>query len=260
MNNLSSSPFVMDCTFSDNIASGNADSAGGGMSNFLEQGSGVISNPTVTDCVFSGNSAVYGGGMENEYRDPTVMDCLFSGNTADDGGGIDNYMSNPILTNSIFWGNMAISDGNEIYNDSSTPVISYSDIAGSFIGGVTWDSSLGTDGGGNVDADPLFVEIPDDGGDGWGDINDDYGDLKLKGGSPCIDAANGDAAPNTDSLGNPRIDDPLMSNTGVGNPDYVDIGAYESQNPCMGRDKADFDCNGIVNMADFVYFASHWLQ
>jgi hypothetical protein len=335
MNNLSSSPFVMDCTFSDNIASGNADSAGGGMSNFLEGGSAVITNPTVIDCVFSGNSAVYGGGMENEYRDPMVKDCLFSGNTADDGGGmfnffsspsvtecafngntalygggisnedsnslvvncifsgnssnfgggmenyysnpiltnctfsgntadfgggLDNYESSPTLTNNIFWGDAALSGGDEIYNDLSTPVIAYSDIAGSLIGGITWDISLGTDGGGNIDTDPLFILLPDDGGDGWGDANDDFGDLQLRGGSPCIDAADGDTAPNTDSLGNSRIDDLLMSNTGVGNPDYVDIGAYESQDPCVGRAKADFDCNGIVNMADFVYFASHWLQ
>ncbi|MHC5184608.1 MAG: choice-of-anchor Q domain-containing protein [Planctomycetota bacterium] len=328
MNNLSSSPFVVGCTFSGNEAIGNTDSAGGGMSNLLEEGSGVVTNPTVMDCVFSHNSAVHGAGIDNEYRDINVTDCIFRGNTAQDGGGMysffsspsvtgctfngntadygggmsnedsnslvtncvfsgnsadyaggmgnyysnplvtnctfsgnaadfgggmDNYQSNPSMSNSISWGNLAITAGDEIYNDLSNPTIAYSDI----LGGLPTGS---INGGGNIADDPLFLEIPDDGGDGWGDVNDHYGDLQLKGGSPCIDAADGDAASNTDSLGNPRIDDPLMSNTGVGNPDYVDIGAYESHDPCMGRDKADFDCNGMVNMADFVYFASHWLQ
>lgn len=333
MDNLSSSPFVTDCTFSNNTASGDPNSAGGGMSNFLEDGSSLISNPTVTHCVFSENSAVYGGGMENEYRNPTMMDCTFTNNTADDGGGMynffssadvrecsfngniapygggisnedsnslvvncifsgnvadwgagmenysnsnstvinctfsantadfgggmENYMSNPSLSNSIFWGNSAISEGDNIYNDTtepaSTPVIAYSDIQGGLpIGSI--------DSGGNIDADPMFVRMPDDGGDEWGNINDDYGDLRLQGGSSCIDAANGDVASNTDFLGNPRFDDPGISNTGVGIPDYVDMGAYESDDPCLGREKVDSDCNGIVNMADFVYFASRWLQ
>lgn len=49
-----------------------------------------------------------------------------------------------------------------------------------------------------VDTDPLFVRLPDDGGNGWGDksntqeidegANNDYGDLRLQSGSLCIDA------------------------------------------------------------------------
>ncbi|MHC4998142.1 MAG: choice-of-anchor Q domain-containing protein [Planctomycetota bacterium] len=333
MNNLSSSPFVMDCTFSDNTASGDTYSGGGGISNFLQEGSSGISNPTVTHCIFSDNSAVYGAGIDNEYRDtnvtncifsgniaedgggiysfysspnvtactfngntadfgggmsnedsnslvvncifsgntadfggggmenyysnPTVTNCTFSGNTADFGGGLDNYESSPSISNSILWGNLASIAGDEIYNNLSNPTIAHSDI----LGGLPTGS---TNGGGNIADDPLFLEISDDGGDGWGDANDDYGDLQLQGGSPCIDAGDNTVIPiamTTDLDGESRfVDDPTVVDTGNGTAPIVDMGAYESDDPCLGRDKADFDCNGIVNMADFVYFASSWLK
>jgi hypothetical protein len=197
------------------------------------------SNPNVIHCVFSGNDGGYGGGGMNNYSSNlTVTNCTFSGNFATTyGGGVRNYSSSPTVTNCIFWNDSASRLGNEIYNYSSTPLIAYCDIAGSLNGG-EWDTSLGTDVGGNMDTDPLFVRMPDDCGDGWGDdpdtpedegANDDYGDLRLQTGSPCIDAANGDVAPDNDILGNPRHDDPGMDNIGAGYPNYVDMGAYEFQ-------------------------------
>jgi hypothetical protein len=271
MENEYRNPTVMDCTFTNNSADD-----GGGMYNFFSSaavrecsfngniafyGGGISnedSNSLVVNCIFSGNVADWGGGMENySNSNSTVINCTFSANTADFGGGMENYMSNPSLSNSIFWGNSALSEGDNIYNDTTEPAsasaVAYSNIQGGLPTG-------SIDGGGNIDADPMFVQSPDDGGDEWGNINDDYGDLRLQGGSSCIDAANGDVAFNTDFLGNPRFDDPNISNTGVGIPDYADMGAYESDDPCLGRDKVDSDCNGIVNMADFVYFASRWLQ
>ncbi len=53
--------------------------------------------------------------------------------------------------------------------------------------------------------------------------------LYLRPDSPCIDAANGNVDPDTDILGNSRYDDPNTPNTGTGDPDYVDMGAYEYQ-------------------------------
>jgi len=54
-------------------------------------------------------------------------------------------------------------------------------------------------------------------------------DLHLDAGSPCIDAGDGDSAPETDIDGNPRVDDPATPNSGAGTPNYTDMGAYEYQ-------------------------------
>jgi hypothetical protein len=79
-----------------------------------------------------------------------------SGNTSNNGGGMYNYNSNPTLTNVILWGDSAPIRP-EIYNFSSTPVISYSDIQG--CGGSSgWNPACGTNGGSNIDADPLFAD------------------------------------------------------------------------------------------------------
>jgi outer membrane protein assembly factor BamB len=61
---------------------------------------------------------------------------------------------------------------------------------------------------GNIDADPMFTRNPNDGGDGWGvGDNDDFGDLHLKTGSPCINAGDPNlfARGQTDIDGQPRI-------------------------------------------------------
>lgn len=52
------------------------------------------------------------------------------------------------------------------------------------------------------------------------------GDFHLLPGSPCIDAADGTAAPALDMDGSPRVDDPDSPNSGVG-PPWADIGAFE---------------------------------
>jgi hypothetical protein len=176
----SSSPMVTNCTFSGNRSG----DSGGGMYN-------VNSSPTVTNCTFSGNSARYGGGiynnssspavtnctingnttdfggsgggMYNVYSSPTVTNCTFSGNMADfpgKGGGMYNVNnSSPTVTNSILWGDI----GDEIYNSSSSPTVTYSDVQGGYTGE------------GNINADPLFVDP-------------DSSDYHLQPGSPCIDS------------------------------------------------------------------------
>ncbi len=86
----------------------------------------------------------------------------------------------------------------------------------SFETGTSYSNVSGDYGGtGNIDADPLF-------------INDAQGNLRLGEGSPCIDAADGDAAPALDIEGNSRWDDPSATDTGTGTPSYTDMGAYEA--------------------------------
>jgi parallel beta-helix repeat protein len=67
-------------------------------------------------------------------------------------------------------------------------------------------------------ADPLFADPSN-----W--------DLRLTEGSPAIDSADSGAsgAQPSDVLGNPRVDDPNVPNTGTGPRPYDDRGAYEFQ-------------------------------
>ncbi len=240
----SSPPSLTNCTFSGNSAG----SFGGGMGNgsysspsltnctFSGNSAGIYgagmynnnrSSPRLTNCTFSGNSAGYGGGMFNTYSSsPSLINCTFSGNWARyaSGGAIYNsYSASPALTNCIIWG-----DGSSpIRNNSSTPIITYSDIQGGYTGT------------GNIDADPLFVRSPSPGPDTvWGTADDDYGDLRLRIGSPCIDAGSNAAVPagiTTDLAGNPRfIDVPGVRDPGA----IVDIGAYEYTLPLAAAGSA----------------------
>jgi hypothetical protein len=82
-------------------------------------------------------------------------------------------------------------------------------------------------GEGNIDDDPCFVDANDPNGpdDIFGTQDDG---LQLTADSNCIDAADGDAAPSADILGYGRVDMNDVDNNGVGEPNYVDMGAYES--------------------------------
>ncbi len=92
--------------------------------------------------------------------------------------------------------------------------------------------SFGTDGGGNIDVDPCFVDTNNiDGDDNIYGTADDG--LRLDVNSLCIDAANGDEALDDDMLGYGRVDVNSVGNTGTGIPDYTDIGAYEYYTPYM---------------------------
>ena len=262
MYNNSSSPTVTNCTFSGNVAVG-----GGGMCNkfssptvmnctfigniaWIGGGGGMFngnSSPAVTSCAFSGNMAIalggggIGGGMYNDSSSPTVTNCTFSGNETYHGGGMYNGSSSPVMRNCVFWGNKAL-DCPDINNDSSTTAFFYCDIAGCGGSGAGWNTVFGTDGGGNIAADPLFVDA--DGADNtYGTLDDN---TRLQSGSQCVDAGNNTLVP-TDSADldkdrnttepvpydldcNQRFVDVIeIPDTGVGPAPIVDMGAYEVQ-------------------------------
>ena len=156
MYNSASSPTVTDC-----IVTSNSGAGGGGMYNYNN------STPTVTQCTFSNNSAdSYGGGMYNDESSPTVTQCTFSGNTAYYyGGGMYNDSSSPTVANCILWNDT----GGEIRDDFSTPLVTYSDVQGGYVGT------------GNINADPMFVDAGS-------------GDYHLSPGSPCVNAGDNAAA------------------------------------------------------------------
>jgi uncharacterized repeat protein (TIGR01451 family) len=222
-----SSPTLAHLTFSGNLAS----SEGGGLRTYG-------GHPTLTDVTFHGNQAGMGGGMSNEDGGATTLvNVVFNNNRANDhgggmvnnsaatlinvvfsansagiaGGGLYNFWATPALTNAILWGNSAPT-GPQIVNDNSIATISYSAIQGCGGSGAGWQSACGTDGGGNIDADPRFVDAVG-------------GNLRLQLTSPAIDAGNNAAVPGgvtTDLDGRPRIAD--GNDDGV---ETVDMGAYE---------------------------------
>jgi parallel beta-helix repeat protein len=225
-----SSPTVTNCSFSENTGGD-----GGGMYN-------DAGGPTVTNCTFIGNYASYGGGMYNNVSgSPTVTNCTFTENSADmlnGAGGVYNAMdSYPTLTNCILWHNSCPATPAMWAQLRTRPTLTVDYCCVQDLEG-----DLG--GTGNIGDDPLFVDP--NGLDGYPGTADD--DLRLSGGSPCIDAGDNTAVPadtadldndgNTtertplDLEGEGRFNDDLQTaDTGVADPpDYpevVDMGAYE---------------------------------
>ncbi|MDY6823732.1 MAG: choice-of-anchor Q domain-containing protein [Thermodesulfobacteriota bacterium] len=231
-------PSMTNCIFSNNMA----DYFGGGMAN--EGSDGGISNPELISCSFNGNASVDGGGMmnmaDNGTTSPNLINCVFSNNMADYGGGVESLGSNggistpalinctisnnsatfeggginnnkeggsaavnPDLVNTILWSNQAPT-GPEVFNDGgAAPLFAYCDIENSG-GSDAWDTALGADNGNNIDADPLFADAAG-------------GDLRLRAGSPCVDAGDNAANPEPADLGGElRIQN-----------ETIDLGAYE---------------------------------
>ena len=240
----SSSPVVTNCTFEENRAGNHA----GGMclthsnalvsgcvfiknvcDNFSADGGAILiagdTSATIVNCLFVGNTAAESGGaIRIDRSSPTIINCTFAENSAPIGGAMHNApYASPIITNCIFWSNDA-SSGDEIDNNGDCyPTISYCDIEGGWNGPhVTNRSGSSTiDGGGNIAADPLFIDA----------VNPDLyaRDYYLSDGSPCIDAAM-DAGVDTDIEGQVRpIDFPDVDNNGD-LPEF-DIGAYEAVPP-----------------------------
>ncbi len=158
-----SSPKIIHCVFLENVADEKTtnDGDGGAMNNHGG------SSPEIINCLFIKNVATGqgGGGAIRNYIDssPTIANCTFVYNTAGYGGAINNYPTcSPEIANCIFWGNIS-PRGHQIHNrDNSHPVISYCNIQGGWNGsGVRNDGgSTVIDGGGNIDANPLFVSGP----------------------------------------------------------------------------------------------------
>jgi hypothetical protein len=118
-----SNPTIRNCTFSENSARGIHSSSGGGMRSSGPGGGVEPSRPRVTNCRFIGNSAwSTGGGMLNG-GEATVTNCSFSGNSAGGGGGgMHNNWGSPAVTNCTFSGNEAGSGGG-MSNGNCNPTV-----------------------------------------------------------------------------------------------------------------------------------------
>ena len=252
-------------TIANNTIRGNsAGSSGGGL--FLKESPAVIVNTTIR-----GNSAGSdGGGLFLNESPAVIVNNAIRGNSAgSDGGGLYLNESSPTTANNTITNNSA-RHGGGLYAQRGSPTIANTIVAFNSSGVVGWGgapilrhncvygnaeydySGLGdpTGADGNISEDPLFVLTPDPGPDGeWGTEDDEPGDLRLSGGSPCIDAGDNAYVPEfvtTDLDGNPRfVDDPATPDTGTGGWPIVDMGAYEYQ-----FRPADLNCDGLVNTFD----------
>ena len=191
---------LTDVIFTDNIAGG-------------WNGGGVhlkYSNAIFVNGLFLHNWGNYGGAVYSSAAcDVTLINISCSCNVAGIGGAIANYADMTIV-NSILWGDRATrSDASvaerEIFNLVGVITIFNSLLENCGGSGEYWDSEFGIDGGGNVDAEFVFVDAL-------------AGDLRIYEGCPAIDAGDSTVAglPVTDLAGNPRIQDIT-----------VDMGAYE---------------------------------
>lgn len=221
---------VLNCTFTNNKVSNN----GGAI--FTQYSSARLVN-----CLFDNNSADNSGGGIFNFKDShsVISNCIFSDNFANKTGGAVYNASecNPVINNSIFWNNISNGNSDEIYNednDTTKTVIANCNIQNSGGSGIAWNTDLGLDAGGNIEADPIFADPAN-------------GDYHLSSGSPCIDAGDNSKVPqdtydldedeNTvepipfDIDGNSRLLDDLgKPDIGSGIAPIVDIGAYEYQN------------------------------
>ncbi|MBT3379881.1 MAG: hypothetical protein HN742_03395 [Lentisphaerae bacterium] len=233
-----SSPSLDRCGFLRNTA----DSRGGGS---WHSGTGVT---TLANCLFRENSASIGGGVAAENLDVNsgslaLVNTLLAMNSATDGGGLAAVAASPILTNctlagntadrggalwaqgggtipvanSILWGNTASTIGPQFAADGGAATASFTTCNVDGAGGSgAWDAAFGTDQGGNLDADPLFM-------------NPAALEFSLQSGSPCIDAALTTVAgyQQTDRYDRPRYDDPGAPNADPDSSEAPDMGAFE---------------------------------
>ena len=240
---------ITNCVITDNISTG----LGGGISYCY------CDRPIISNCLFAGNSSIGGGaiGIIGDYDihvSPSITNCVFTDNAANGGGGaiiifggitsaqvinctfFDNhaYIGGALATddckmqasNCIFWANTATYN-DQIYSyyeyDCWKPPFSHCDIQDSNGSGENWDSSLGIDAGGNIDADPNFTDPCD--GDGADDIWATADDGLVPGPkSPCINAADFWLPPPTTDVTS-RVRTTISP--------YPDIGAYESKYKIM---------------------------
>jgi len=166
-----SSPTIANNVIAENTA---RDSAGIRCSS---SGSARICNNFIFGNVASGD----GGGMTTD-SDLWIVNNTIVGNSAgSEGGGIwVNYYNEPFIANTIVWNNDA-PDGPEIYYTGAAPTVIHCNVEG------------GWPGTGNIDIDPLFVDIAGN-------------DFHLTWNSPCRDAGhNTSVAEEYDFEGDPRI-------------------------------------------------------
>lgn len=189
---------------------------------------------TIRSTLFAGNRAEGAGGAIRLEAGPfnpamplIIERSTFTGNEAGTVGGAisADLAAGSVIRESIAWGNdddMGPNASTQTIDVTSGPAMVFetSDVEGSG-GSSAWDPAFGTDGGGNLDVDPQFV--------------DGESDFRLWASSPLLDLGATDPEELVDAQGAPRVE-------GVA----ADLGAFEGGVAGLrGRVWNDLDGDGL---------------
>ena len=211
----------------------NTASSGGAIANSTQGPDGGAVNPSITNSTFSGNAALAKGGAvynwsvpANSVVNPALNNVTFAGNQVSiggDGGALASDRSGgstvAALRNAILWGNPAPGGQELVLSGGAIVNVDHSIVKGSG-GSAAWNSAFGTNGGGNLDANPLL-----------GPLGEDFGGtqtMRPAAGSPAIDAGLNCTA--TDQRGIARPQGPAcdMGTVEVVNIDPISRNGFES--------------------------------
>lgn len=182
-------------------------------------------NILVSNSEFSGNAATQMGGAMYLATEGVLDNVTVSGNRSDQAGGAivfdsDGAGGNDLaVRNGVIWNNEDVNGVGTVSTVTGvgTPEIGFSNTLFQGSGGsANWDPQAGTDNGGNIDENPLFIEEVD-----LISLPSAGGNLRPEDGSPVVDAGNNAFVTTAQDLdGEARIQ--------VGT---VDMGAYEGAEP-----------------------------
>lgn len=228
-NGGSTEPTYINCIFHHNHSYIEA----GGMDTYAVGGHGA---PTVINSIFYENTAATNvgamyawGGNNGGNCTPTLINCVFANNSAtngyggafiadaqDESGGTSSGFCRVTLQNCILWGNEATGAAPQFYvrGANAEVVATHSDID---MTGQTGAHVLSGTGTGNLDTDPMFLNIMDADGpdDCWFTADDG---LQLDSLSALIDAGDSTGAYATDIWGADRVQG---MNADIGPYEYV---------------------------------------
>ena len=145
IDNLDGSATLTACTLNSNSAY-----FGGAMFDV-----GTLSVTVITNCTLCANSSTVGGAIFTNAGSNSITNCTISANSSVGGGGIFATGGSTTFSNCIIFGDTAIGEINNV--NGGTVTVSYCDIAGGVVSGVT-------DGGSNITGKPLLSALGSYGG------------------------------------------------------------------------------------------------
>ena len=213
IHSYAASPTISLSVFSDNVALVN----GGAIYNHR------CNTPSIMNSLFSNNRADGVGGAVIDFYQcySEIVNCTFVGNKAPKGGAVASVrQSHPVISQSILWQNEAES-GQNLYlwqdfmgTPAAQATVEYSCMQLGRSGAVVESGCTLNWGAGNIVADPLFVDVPNE-------------NFRLSASSPCINAGDPRYVP---PAGMTDLDG-LLRLHGTA----VDMGAYEFQGLAVSK-------------------------